>query len=371
MKVLILSDAQCIHTKRWVSSLMERGVEVILYSIKSPDDDFFSKRGVKAYYFDLFTYKRDGSGLWGSFKRHSAAVSDLKNVLRRERPDILHAHYATSYCLIAALSHFHPLIVSVWGSDVYDFPRESFVNKLSVKFIFKKADLILSTSHVMARESAKYTDKKIVITPFGVDTDLFRKVEEVAPARGKFVVGTVKTLAPKYGIDYLIRAFDEVVRRKPCVDLSLVIVGKGPAEGDLKSLVCSLGLEERVVFKGFVDNSLLPSVYSSFSVSVFLSVWNSESFGVAAVEAMACESAVVVSDADGFKEVVEDGVSGIIVPKYDYMKAADAIEKFIDNPSLCVFMGKQGRKRVQSLYEWDNNVGTMIDVYNQILSNNE
>lgn len=370
MKVLILSDAQCIHTKRWVSALMERGIDVVLYSIKPADDTFFSSLGVKAYYFDLFTYKRTGGGFVESFKQHRAAVSDLKRVLRIEKPDILHAHYATSYCLIAALSGFHPLIVSVWGSDVYDFPNESFINKTAVKYIFRKADRVLSTSEAMARETSKYTSKKILITPFGVDTSLFRKVDGFTPNKGRFVVGTVKTIAPKYGIEYLVKAFAEVVRKNPDLDCSLEIVGKGPQEKQIKALVADLNLGEKVVFRGYVENSLLPEVYSSFSVAVFLSVLDSESFGVSAVEAMACECPVVVSNVDGFKEVVKDGETGIIVPKYNYTDAAKGIQRFIDDSTLAAQMGENGRKRVQSLYEWHDNVRKMINIYRDILSAN-
>ncbi len=398
MKVLILSDAQCIHTKRWVSALSERGLDIVLYSIKLPIDDFFEKRGIKSYYFDLFTYKAKG-GFLALIKKHYEAVKDLKRVLKIEKPDILHAHYVTSYSFIAALAKYKPFIVSVWGSDIYDFPKESIINKLSVKYILKKADLILSTSHIMAKQVAFYSDKEVLVTPFGVDVERFKRAAEIAcqarndiqdsgiacqarndmqgsviadsVPQSQFIIGTVKTLAPKYGINFLIEAFKIVHDNNPSLNMALEIVGGGPDEKKLKDLVNNLNLSDKVTFYGVVDNNRVPEFFNRFSVSVFLSTLNSESFGVSAVEAMACESPVVASDADGFTEVIEEGITGFIVPKFDPESAANAIQRFIDDPSLRAKFGAAGRERVEKLYKWDDNVSLMISIYSQILKEKE
>lgn len=107
------------------------------------------------------------------------------------------------------------------------------------------------------------------------------------------------------------------------------------------------------------------SYYNHFSVAVFPSV--SESFGVVAIEAMACECPVIASDADGFTEVVVDGQTGFIVPKKDIENTAKAIQRFIDNPELRSLMGRKGRERVLKLYNWDDNVNAMISIYQQIM----
>ena len=135
MKILILSDAQSIHTKRWVSSLSGRGIKVVLFTIKPESDNFYSEIGVKVYTFDLFAYKNHSGilSLFKSISAHLKAVSYLKHVIKQETPDILHAHYATSYGLIAALSSFTPFFLSVWGSDIYEFPYKSKINRLAVK----------------------------------------------------------------------------------------------------------------------------------------------------------------------------------------------------------------------------------------------
>ena len=359
MKVLMTADARSVHTRRWAVSLQAGGVDIVLYSLYPPHDNFFEEHGIRLYVFDLFTYKQL-KGIWSvisMISRHRGAVRYLRSVIDSESPDILHAHYATSFGLIAALSGFHPFIISV-----YEFPNKSFLNRQSVKFIMRRADRILSTSHIMACRTALYTSKPISVTPFGVDTSLFRKLS--VNRAGDFVVGNVKTLSPKYGIDVLIRAFKIVRERNPRLRMSLVIVGDGPCRKEYEDLAAGLGISGDVKFIGKVRNDLLPEYYNSFSVAVSLS--DSESFGVVAVEAMACECPVVVSDADGFTEVVEDGVTGFIVPRRNPEAAAAAIQKFIDNPRLREKIGAAGRARVSGLYDWKDNVALMIDIYSEV-----
>lgn len=364
MKVLMVADARSVHTRRWAVSLQERGIGIVLFSLYPSPDNFFAEKDIALHVFDLFTYKqyRGIRALTGMLSGHAAAVSQLKKLIRNESPDILHAHYVTSFGLVAALAGFRPFLVSVWGSDVYEFPDSSLINRLSVKYVLRRADRILSTSHVMARRTSRFTGKEIAVTPFGVDIEKFKKIP--VKQDGTFVVGNVKTLSPKYGIDVLIRAFRMVKDNNPNLKTVLVIVGDGPCRNEYIGLAEELGMKDDVKFIGKVPNDKLLWYYNSFSVSVSLS--DSESFGVVAVEAMACCCPVVVSDADGFTEVVEDGVTGFIVPKRDPSAAAAAIQNFINDPVLRDRMGAAGRERVCRFYEWNDNVSGMISIYNEV-----
>ena len=181
-----------------------------------------------------------------------------------------------------------------------------------------------------------------------------------------FVIGNVKALKYCYGIDTLIRAFALVCRRNSGLDTRLLIAGTGPDREDFERLCDELGVRDRVDFLGFIPNEQLPALYARFDVAVSLS--RDESFGVVAVEAMSCQCPVVTSDAEGFQEVVADGETGFVVPKENPEAAADAIQRFIDNPDLRRTMGAAGRQRVAQLYDWEKNVDTMISIYRDILS---
>lgn len=361
MKLLILSEANSIHTKRWVKSLSERGIDIILFSLSPVRDGFYSDLP------NVQISTGTSSSSTGIISKigYLNVIPQIKRIIREEKPDIIHAHYASSYGLLGSLVKPKniPYIVSVWGSDVYDFPNLIPFGKQIIKYNLRKADYILSTSHVMAKETQKYTDKHIYVTPFGVDINLFTPIQ--TPVKEEFVIGTVKTLRPKYGIDTLIKAAALVINDNPDIKIRVDIYGEGPQKEELMKLADKLNIANKVNFRGYVDNSLLPHIYSDFSVAVSLSRLNSESFGVVAVEAMACGCPVITSDADGFTEVVKDGITGFIVPKDSPEIAAQAIQKFIDNPSFRDSMGKAGRERVLDLYDWDKNVDTMMEVYSK------
>ncbi len=362
IRIAFLSDAQNTHTKRWVRALAERGNEILLFSLAPADN----------YYDDLpnVTLVTCGMGVNGNVlgkMKYFTLVPKLKKCLKEFRPDIVNAHYASSYGTLGALSGFHPFVVSVWGSDIYDFPNTTPFGKAILQYVFSKADRILSTSHVMAKETSKYTNKDIFITPFGVDIDRFKKIDGLQP-KEEFIVGNVKALSPIYGIDVLIQAFKIVTVNNPSLKTRLLIYGKGPNRKDYEQLASTLGISDIVEFRGFIANEKLPEVYNSVNVSV--SVSHSESFGVVAVEAMACECPVVTSDAEGFTEVVENGTSGIIVPKRNPEATAKALQMFIDNPTLREKMGKKGRDRVKKLFDWEDNVNTMLNNYQEVIRSN-
>ena len=363
MKILMLSDMGSIHTKRWVKSLSERGCSILLFSLRDDDGGFYvNMNNVKV----RCALANESSSYWDKVK-YLKSVSTVKKLIKEYKPDIVHAHYASSYGFIGSLTRTNvPYVISVWGSDVYDFPNIVPFGKQIIRFNLKKADKILSTSHVMAKETMKYTDKEIDVTPFGVDTELFKP--QPFNDNEEFVIGNVKTLRPKYGIDVLIQAANIVIKNNPSRKIRLDIYGDGPQKEELIQLAESLGIANKVNFKGFVKNDELPIVYNGFSVSVSPSICNSESFGVVAVEAMAGGCPVVTSDADGFTEVVVNDVTGFIVPKRNPEATANAIQRFIDNPELREIMGMAGCKRVKKLYDWNDNVYTMIQIYKDIIS---
>lgn len=367
MKVLLLSDAGSIHTRRWVQSLNDRGCQILLFNLLKCDLSPYKEMShVQVFSCDFVL--RDNAALSQRILDkivYLKALRLLRHQIRHFRPDFVHAHYACSYGLIGALANFHPYVLSVWGSDVYNYPRQGKLYRRLLTFSLRRADYVLSTSHCMARETNLYTDKSIDVTPFGVDMQLFAPVEGTQkPA--SFVVGNVKTLKACYGIDTLIQSFAIIHQRHPDTDMRLLIAGTGPDREQLIALCETLGIRPFVDFLGYIPNRELPKLYAQFDVSVSLS--REESFGVVAVEAMSCACPVVTSDAEGFCEVVDNGVTGYIVPKDNPEAAADAIERFITDPQLHAAMGAAARQRVAKLYDWERNVDTMIEIYRRVIS---
>ena len=130
-----------------------------------------------------------------------------------------------------------------------------------------------------------------------------------------------RQLFPRKGIRFLIEAAAKLKPRFP--DLQVVVAGDGFERPDLIKLAESLGVGQDVTFLGWVPNSELPPYYRAAAVSVIPSL--EEGFGIPAAEAMGCETPVVASDAGGLPEVVEHGVTGLVVPRGDSTALAEAI----------------------------------------------
>lgn len=356
-KILILSDPNSIHTKRWVSSLSKDN-DILLLGLSKEHDSYY-----KSFNNVIVKSTIIGKNVFTRIKAYICFFYICKKYLNSFTPDIIHAHYASSYGLIGALLDYHPFIISIWGSDVYSFPRKTPFHKHVLKFNLKCADKILSTSSIMARECQKYTNKAIEITPFGVDINKFQKCN-IHKSDNTIVIGNVKSLSNIYGIDILIKAFALVVKWNVDKILKLDIIGDGPDKNTYLELAKTLSLQDNIHFRGRIDNSSLPDYYSRFDIAVYPS--REESFGVAAIEAMSCECAVVTSDADGFKEVISNNETGIIVPKENIESLANAIQFLIDHPSIRSKMGIKGRERVVKYFNWENNVTLMNDIYTKI-----
>ncbi|MEJ2507701.1 MAG: glycosyltransferase, partial [Ignavibacteriaceae bacterium] len=176
MKILILADPAVPHTIKWVNSLSKQGIEIYLFGLSYYDKELYNKN-VKISSLNASLEIKNKP--FGSYSKiiYLTALRSLKKIIKEFKPDIVHSHFASSFGLIGALSGFHPFIISVWGTDIYNFPERSFLHKRIIEYNLSKADKILSTSKAMALQTRKFTDKEIEITPFGIDVNKFKPGE--------------------------------------------------------------------------------------------------------------------------------------------------------------------------------------------------
>jgi glycosyltransferase involved in cell wall biosynthesis len=220
----------------------------------------------------------------------------------------------------------------------------------------------------MAARVREYTTKDVIWTPFGVDCAQFNgDGPNAARADIPLTIGTVRPLEQGYGIEHLIQAF-AVLRSRPLASgLRLLIVGDGAERRPLERLASTLGVGAVTEFVGAVPHDRIPDYLRRFSVYVAPSV-HEESFGVAVLEASACGVPVIASKVGGLPEVVQDGMTGVLVPPADHVALADAIEGLLTNGTLRRQMGEQGRRFVHDSYAWDTTALTMEALYDRIVS---
>jgi L-malate glycosyltransferase len=367
MRLFLLSDFTSAHTQKWVTALDAEGVELAIFTLTAPKPNGYQTTLQRTTIFDAFAIQESDVFVGGLLPklRYFKVLPYLRKAIRSFQPDILHAHYASSYGLLGAMMRFRPYIVSVWGTDVYTFPNQNFVNKAILKYNLACADLVCSTSKDMRTETEKYTKTDIVLTPFGIDTDFFKPlaIDRIYP-KTDLVIGLIKRMDDTYGIDVLIRAFAVLLQNFPQKSLRLLLVGGGIHQTKYEALCADLGLTDCVLFPGLVPYEDVPHWQNELDIYVCPS--NNESFGVSALEAMACEKPVVVTNVGGLPEVVVENVTGFIVPPRDVACLAKAIQTLIENPDLAEKMAKAGRLHVIENYEWRANVATMLGVYTKI-----
>jgi glycosyltransferase involved in cell wall biosynthesis len=365
-RILILSDINSAHTQKWCVALAKAGLSIGVFTLSFPKVNWYeSFENISVFCPVRFEEQTFRSSAITKLK-YLNAVPALKKIINEFAPDAVHAHYATSYGLIGALAGFHPYIISAWGSDLMDFPENSFLKSQLIKYIFKKTDKILVTSKVLSTHAEKFSSKKIDIIPFGVDTNKFKPMEVQSVFKNDcIVIGTVKSMEQIYGIDILIRAFAQLNRKFPTLNLRLLLVGSGSRENEYKELVSNLNIKKQTFFAGRIQHNDLVSYYNM--MDIFVNISRNESFGVSVLEASACEKPVVVTSVGGLPEVAEDMVTGLLVPPSDTEAVVRAMEKLVNDKNLRLTLGVNGRKKVMQEYEFSKCLAKQIEIYNDVI----
>ncbi len=344
--LIVIAGANSIHTRRWVNAISS-SYNIHLVTRYVP---------LSGYNENIIIHDVSGINIFKVIlliRRLSKAIHEVK----------IHVYRATFDLFLCRLACVKVDFVSVWGADVFAFPDKSFLHRYLVVSNLKSTRYINSTSNVMRirvdslmRSSGL---QEITVIPFGVSTSKFKPIKTFKS--NKFVIGTVKRLEDRYGIDTLIMAFSKFSIGKS--DVELRIYGEGPSASVLADLTSELSLSNTVNFYGYVDNDSIPNVLNDFDVFCAFSRDDSESFGVAILEACSCGKPVIVSDVSGFKEVVIHEETGYIVEREDISSIVNYMQCLYEDKNLREKLGIAGRQHVLDNYQWEECVNKQISQY--------
>ena len=364
MKICYLADAASIHTQRWTQYFIDHSHEVSIISLGQPETEL---KGIKTYVINAGKVGREHVLAGLGFN-----ILQIKKLLKKIQPDVLHAHFVTGYGVITSFLGFHPLVISAWGTDVLIYPKESRLKKYLAKRALKKADLLHcdGINPWKAMEELGADSEKIVRNYFGIDGERFHPSKRSNEFRDKINVGSspmiisLRNLNPIYDVESLVRAVPIVIKEVP--EAKFVIAGNGILERELKRLAIDLGVSESINFTGKIFHLEVP--YYIASADIYVSTSLSDA-GLAAStgEAMACGLPVVITDDPDNRDWIKDGVNGFIVPVRNPSILAKRIVELIRNKSMRREFGRLNREIITERNDYNIEMGEMEKKYEELL----
>jgi N-acetyl-alpha-D-glucosaminyl L-malate synthase BshA len=314
--------------------------------------------------------------LFHSTPHDLAITSAILDVHRAQGLDVLHAHYALPHAVSAYLArsaaqadHSRPaprVVTTLHGTDITLVGNDPSYAPLT-QFVIYASDAATAVSEWLAEQTrARFCPdmdcpKPIEVIPNFIDIERFRP-DLVTPQPGAPpMVVHVSNFRPVKRVPWLVRAFAQATAG---THAQLVLVGDGPDQAECRALVQELGLAKRVVFLG--ERDAIPELMAPADVFALSS--REESFGLSALEAMACGTPVVSTDAGGVHEVVEHGVSGLLSPVDDMQAFAAHLARLLGDREAARRMGAAAREQAVSRFRREKVVVLYEELYRRVLS---
>ncbi|MFH0830445.1 MAG: glycosyltransferase [Parcubacteria group bacterium] len=380
MKLLYFTSTKAVHSQKWLQSMsdlfevhvacfllepIERVKGVTYHELKPTGREKITTPGVNSVSSASISQEA-----WLTFKNGLKFSRAFANIIDQVKPDILHAHQSVPFgwYALTALARAHkkiPLVVSVWGTDVMAYPEHSWLFRLLNRRVLKRSTAVTATSKALVTAAKRWSPcRDYLVIPFGVDTKRFSTKSNVPLCPRVF--GMAKNLRfigdlDVYGFTVALRAIAIARRCRP--NLSLEIAGAGPAKLHLMQLVDNLGLQKAVKFLGEVPQQRMDEVMRRWDVLLLPS--KQESFGVTAVEAASLGIPVIASHTGGLPEIVQHGITGVLLKPMTAERLADAILAL--DAKLLTSAHYMGPKIVAERFTWEKSVLRMKQLYEALL----
>lgn len=336
MRIACLSNAAVVHTARWVGYFRARGHEVRLFSLEPGPAGLEATALPRAPLPDAL--------------RYPLALPALRRGLAAFDPDLVDAHYVPNYGLLGALAGRRPLAVTAWGSDLLLVGRLHPLRRLRARWVLRRADLVLADAENLGRAARALGafPERVRVVPWGVDLDRFAP----AAAREPGLLVSARMHEPLYDLPTLILALAPLMRAR--VDTRLVVAGDGSRRRELEALAAARLPAGRYEFVGRLGPEALAALLAR--AELYLSASRSDSTSLSLLEAMAAGAVPVVSDLEGNREWVEDGVGARLFPVGDVPAAARAVEAALADRAWRERARAHNRAVVEERGSWRRNM---------------
>lgn len=324
----LLGDANSVHVRRWAREFLARSYRVSIVTARPRPLAGVEQRVMRPV-------TKPGDWLW--------RVAEARRHVRELAPDLLHAHYVSSYGYLAARCPGRPRVMTAWGSDILVTPRASRWMRWLTGFTLRRADLITGDSADLLEEIGRYHPRAALrLIHWGADMATFR------PARWDrkpgFAIVSLRSWEANYNIDVVVAALALLAERLPDAGVHLHLLGGGSQELELRAQVRALGLADHVTFHGRVADAAMLAALQAAKVSV--SVPTSDATSVSVLESMACGVPVVASDLPANRHWLAADPGMLVAPRDPAMLAA-ALEALWRDDARAQQLGQRNHERMQ------------------------
>ncbi len=309
---------------------------------------------------------------WTRHQRAPASSADwrhrrdrLAEIVARTQPSVVIAGPIQSVAFIAALARVSPLIAVSWGSDLLVDADLTSRSQFVTRHTLARSDAVfgdcLAVREAVRRHSC-ISERRIVTFPWGVDLRRFSPGESSLALRDELGWGSneifisTRSWEPVYAIEVLVRAFAAVLGQRPRA--RLLLLGGGSQEASIRSLISDLWLDEVVHAPGRVNQDRLPDYFRL--ADVYVSSALSDGTSVSLLEAMACGLPVVVSNAFGNLEWVEEGVNGALATPGSVDALVTAMVSIPVQPGTRAAMRAANVAKARNRADWDVNFPALV-----------
>jgi glycosyltransferase involved in cell wall biosynthesis len=301
-------------------------------------------------------------GSWLDIPRQ---VRNLRDVIRQEAPDVIHAGPIQMTALRTALAGFHPLVSMSWGSDMLLGARKG-IGRWAARYALARSDVFVCDCEAV-REMALQMgmpDERIVVFPWGVDLDHFSpRIEDHLRSllgwQDCFVILSTRTWERLTGVDVLVKGFLRAAKSEP--QLRLLLLGTGSLHSSICQRIQEQGMIDRVYMPGQVQYSDLPMYYRT--ADLYLSASTSDGSSVSLMEALACGRPALVSDIPGNREWVEPEVNGWWFATGDAGDLERRLLHAVVEQDRLAAMGKAARELAKRRADWRENFQKLLHAY--------
>ncbi len=307
------------------------------------------------------TYSRT-QGKW----KYPLSMLRVRKLIREIKPDIIHAHYATSGGLTALVSGFHPAVVTVHGSDLINGVKSPLWKILLMK-IFNYADCVNVVSHELENIalSLGINKEKIEAFTLGIDTKKFSFAE-----RPKLVKNSnlkmICTRRFESVFDHITILNALAILKEESINFKMTFAGDGSLLGQTKEYVRNSGLSDNVIFMDRIENDKLPDVLSQNDIYLSASKWDGTSLSL--LEAMASGLFPIVSDINANSVWITNGFNGYLHKAGNADSLANCIMKLFDNSEIIQKAALYNRLMVCEKADRQTNMKRLEEIYKELIS---